>query len=75
MNTRVSAAAVVFDSTADPGIRQAKDRIRIAVDLAARVGCNRVSPRLCHDGWLSLATGDAMRATRLLREALSGKEA
>ena len=36
----------------DPGIRRdAIDRIKVAMDLAASTGCNHVSPWPGHDGW------------------------
>jgi xylose isomerase len=47
----------------DPKIRAAAlDRVRVAMDLAARVGCNRVSPWFGHDGYDYILQADYERA-------------
>jgi sugar phosphate isomerase/epimerase len=55
----------------DPGIRAAaKDRIRVAMDLAARVGCNQVSPWFGHDGYDYILQANYIRAWDLLVEGV-----
>ncbi len=55
----------------DPRIRAAaKDRIRVAMDLAARVGCNQVSPWFGHDGYDYIMQADYARAFDQLVEGV-----
>jgi sugar phosphate isomerase/epimerase len=55
----------------DPRIRSmAKDRIRVAMDLAARTGCNRVSPWFGHDGYDYILQADYARAFDRLVEGV-----
>ncbi len=57
----------------DPRIRSAaRDRVRAAMDLAARVGCNQVSPWFGHDGYDYILPADYARAFDLIVEGLRG---
>ncbi len=59
-------------TSADPAIRSAaKDRIRVAMDLARRVGCGRVSPWFGHDGYDYILQTDYVRAWDRLVEGLT----
>ena len=51
-----------FAST-DPGIRRdARDRVKVAMDLAAKAGCKMVSPWFGHDGWDYVFQMDYLKA-------------
>lgn len=60
-----------FAST-DPGIRRdAIDRVKVAMDLAASTGCNHVSPWFGHDGWDYVFQMDYLKAYDWIIEGLS----
>ncbi|PID86129.1 MAG: hypothetical protein CSA11_02500 [Chloroflexi bacterium] len=60
-----------FAST-DPGIRRdAIDRVKVAMDLAASTGCNHVSPWFGHDGWDYIFQMDYLKAYDWIIEGLS----
>ena len=53
-------------ASTDPGVRRdAKDRIKVAMDLAASTGCNHVSPWPGHDGWDYVFQADYPQDVRL----------
>jgi len=59
-----------FAST-DKGIRRdAIDRVKVAMDLAARTGCNHVSPWFGHDGWDYIFQMDYLKAYDWIIEGL-----
>lgn len=59
-----------FAST-DPGIRRdAIDRVKVAMDLAASTGCNHVSPWFGHDGWDYIFQMDYLKAYDWIIEGL-----
>jgi len=59
-------------ASADPGIRkEARERVKVAMDLAASTGCNHVSPWFGHDGWDYVFQLDYVKAYDWIIEGLT----